>query len=181
MSILKGVYCILIIVLLCAVTLTNVHATQYTTTFLQSFHKWHVFKKTFIDNDKTLYTRCLCITNPSFSSGFPGFRDIPHIAFTSVDKNNYTFSLYTGFTISKNNPIILLIGNKQFLLRPHRDLFAYTYDSNDDINIVNSALKNHTDFRARIINNTGEVANDHYDFAGLDKAMQYIHRYCKWD
>ena len=138
----------------------------------------NVFEKEFPKDDGTRIKRCVCISHPSTSLGFSGFRDIPHIVFTKINNNNYTISLYTGFVIDKNKPIELLTGRNKFFLQVYRDFFAHTYNSTDDVNIVNSAMKNRQTLITRITSNAGDVANDHYDFKGLDKAIQYMNNTC---
>ena len=104
---------------------------KHHTKFIKHFARWRVFEK---QKDKT--KECVIISEPSHSNGFPGFRDIPHVIFTFVKEHRFTFSNYSGFIINKQKGVLVYVGEKQFLLKPYRDFFAFTYDSIDDVEFI---------------------------------------------
>jgi hypothetical protein len=140
---------------------------KHNTKFIKHFERWRVFEK-----NKT--KECVIIAEPIYSNGFAGFRDIPHVMFTLLKGKKLTFSNYSGFIINKQQPIQVFVDDKRFLLKPYRDFFAFTYDSNDDVELINTLLKNSGNIQVRSVNKNLEVANDYYEFKGLDKAFEFV-------
>lgn len=146
---------------------TSFAVEKHHTKFIKSFERWRVFEK-----NRT--KECVIISEPVYSNGFAGFRDIPHVMFTLIKGKKLTFSNYSGFIINKQQAIQVLVGDKRFLLKPYRDFSAFTYDSNDDVELINILLKNRDNIRVRSVNKDLEVANDYYEFKGLDKAFEFV-------
>lgn len=140
------------------------------TKFVKSFDSWKVFTQTLNDNK----TRCSIIANPILTTGFLGFRNIPYVGFSSFDNGEFSFSIYTGFSIDKNKPIKIFIDDHIFYLKFYRDFFAYTYSANDDVRLINAALINQSIMRVRIENTKNLVANDYYDLRGLKDGLQFL-------
>jgi hypothetical protein len=145
--------------------------TQHKTRFLKQFDKWRVFEKT-----QEIGKECFIVSEPHHSTGFPGFRDIPHAIFSTVKGGAFTFSVYSGFVINKQEPIQVFVGSKRFYLKLYRDFFAYTYDSRDDVSLINSVLQDRDTIRIRTVSREKEVANDYYAFKGLDKAFEFVNK-----
>ena len=163
----KKNFLIILLILISTFSCNTFAAGKHHTKFIKHFGSWRVFEK-----DKT--KECVIISEPLNSRGFPGFRDIPYVMFTFIKGNQFTFSNYSGFIINKQKGIQVFVGEKQFLLKPYRDFFAFTYDSNDDIELINALLKNREGIRIRSFNKDLEVANDYYEFKGLDNAFEFV-------
>lgn len=76
--------------------------------------------------------------------------------------------------MDRQEPIEVFIGDKRFALSHYRDFFGRTNDKNDDQAIVNAALLTGDTIRVRSLSRAMEVANDYYDFKGLDKALAFV-------
>ncbi len=137
--------------------------------FIKNFNTWKIFIKH--EKDKA---HCAIIANPISTSGFPGFRDIPYIGFVSTKGSNFSFSIYAGFVIDKDKPIQVFVDDSLFYLKFYRDFFAYTYDANDDVKLLNKVLINQSVMRVRVENKSKEVANDYYDLKGLWQAFAFL-------
>lgn len=142
--------------------------------FVKNFNKWRVFVK-----EEKNKQHCTVIANPISTSGFSGFRDLPYIGFVSTKGSNFSFSIYAGFVINKDRPIQVFVNDDLFYLKFYRDFFAYTYDVNDDIKLINTALLSKSILRIRIESKEKEVANDYYDLQGLDKAFAFLKEHYK--
>ncbi len=137
--------------------------------FIKSFNTWKVFVKQ--DKNKS---HCAVIANPISTTGFPGFRDIPYVGFVSTKGNNFSFSIYAGFVINKDKPIQVFVDDNLFYLKFYRDFFAYTYDANDDVKLINTTLISRGIMRVRVESKEKEVANDYYDLKGLESAFAFL-------
>lgn len=136
---------------------------------VKTFDTWRVFVR--IENNKR---HCSIIANPILTKGFPGFRDIPYVGFTSTKEGQFSFSIYTGFAINKTQPIQVFVGEEVFFLKLYREFFAYTYDANDDVKLINLSLLSKSPLRVRAESKEHEVANDYYDLKGLQKAFKFL-------
>lgn len=137
--------------------------------FLKSFNTWKIFVKE--TNNKS---HCAIIANPISTTGFPGFRDMPYVGFTSAQGHNFSFSIYSGFMINKDKPIQVFVDDHLFHLKFYRDAFAYTYDISDDVKLINTVLLSKSIMRVRVENKSQEVANDYYDLNGLESAFAFL-------
>lgn len=137
--------------------------------FIKSFDTLKVF----VRKDKSK-SHCAIIANPISTTGFPGFRDIPYVGFTSAKGNNFSFSIYSGFVINKEKPIQVFVDDSLFYLKFYRDFFAYTYDANDDVRLINTTLISKSIMRVRVESKEKEVANDYYDLKGLGSAFAFL-------
>lgn len=137
--------------------------------FIRNFNKWKVFVREV--NHKS---HCAIISNPISTTGFPGFRNMPYIGFTSAPGHNFSFSIYSGFVINKDKPIQVFVDDNLFYLKFYRDAFAHTYDMNDDVKLINAVLISKSIMRVRIESTESEVANDYYDLDGIDKAFAFL-------
>ncbi len=138
---------------------------------IKSFNTWKVFVRE--ENNRS---HCVVIANPISTTGFSGFRDIPYIAFISAQGHNFSFSIYAGFMINKDKPIQIFVDDKLFYLKFYRDFFAYTYDANDDVKLINTFLINKSIMRVRVESKEKEVANDYYDLKELESAFAFLKR-----
>jgi hypothetical protein len=160
---------VILFLLLFSLDVSAFAEAHHKTKFLKQFDKWRVFEKT-----QDIGRECFIVSEPSHSTGFPGFRDIPHAIFSTVKGGAFTFSVYSGFVINKQEPIQVFVGSKRFYLKLYRDFFAYTYDSRDDVSLVNAVLQDRDTIRIRTVSREKEVANDYYAFKGLDKAFEFV-------
>lgn len=148
----------------------SVSASAVTSTkFIQKFEEWELFKKT-TQNEH----HCIIISHPESSAGFPGFRDKPYISFTTVKGGKFTFSIYSGFILNKNEPIQVFIEDNIFFLKIFRNFFAYTYDSNDDEKLLRAIKESKGLMRVRTVNNEMAVANDYYAIKGLSHGLNFM-------
>jgi hypothetical protein len=136
---------------------------------IKTFNTWQIFIRE--ANNKS---HCAIIANPISTTGFPGFRSMPYIGFTSSQGNNFSFSIYSGFVINKDKPIQVFVDDNLFYLKFCRDFFAYTYDLNDDVKLINAALISKSIMRVRVESKNAEVVNDYYDLNGLEKAFAFL-------
>lgn len=148
-------------------------AADSSTKFIKKINEWEIFKKTHHDE-----SRCMLISHPVTSNGFPGFRDKPYIGFISVKNGRFTFSIYAGFIINKNQPIQVFIDNDVFYLKISREFFAYTYDNDDDERLVKAVMRNDGVMRIRIVSSEMEITNDYYDLKNLYKAFDFVKNHC---
>jgi hypothetical protein len=138
---------------------------------MEHYKQWSIYLE-FNDDGSILYR---AISNPIEMRVYDGIRDNPYIAVTYIHPLMYTISVYPGFIIGKMAPTILNTIQNSYLLRISWNTFAYTYDSQDDVNILNDIISSNTSLiEIRSIDNGGNIAVDYYSTLGLKDAMLYM-------
>ena len=146
-------------------------AAEQNTILLKTFDDWQVMYK--IDKDDIKH--CIVIAAAAHSVGFIGFRETPKAMFSYIKKNkSFTFSMDVGFVINQMEVIKVMIGNKVFYLKPYRDFFAYTYNNEDDQELIFALLQDRKMMRIRTVSQELIVVNDYYNFKSIDKAFNFI-------
>jgi len=162
----KKIVILLITILL---PINSFAAVEEGSRFIRNFNTWKIFIK---ETNHRLH--CTIIANPISTTGFPGFRNMPYVGFTSAQGHNFSFSIYSGFLMNKDKPIQVFVDDNLFYLKFYRDAFAHTYDMDDDIKLINAALISHGILRVRAESTRSEIANDYYDLDGLENALAFL-------
>lgn len=145
---------------------------NYNLSPIKLFDNWYV-----LGNSNSL--QCHAVSTPNYTRVFHGTRDIPYLMISYIPKYFFTISVYSGFELSKSSPFLIQIGSRSYLLKRNRDYFAYTYNSNDDVRIINDIIKNHDLIKVHSYNLNKQLAIDYYPIEGLLRAMTFMMENCQ--
>jgi hypothetical protein len=138
---------------------------------MKRFFHWEVYLELGRDGVSTYRA----VSVPVDSRVYEEIREDPYLAVTYIHPKMYTFSMRPGFIISAFHPVTLSTLQKSYLLKITRDTFACTYDSFDDVKIVNDIISESKNFvEIRSFDSSFNLAVDYYSTKGLKEAMLYM-------
>ncbi len=141
--------------------------------FKKNFSHWSVYYE-LKSNGKKLY---YAVSTPIQTKVYNGIRDEAYMAITYVNPTEYTISVYFGFIVDSKKPLSLNTANSTYTLPVIQDEFAYTYNSSDDINILNDLVtSSNTLIEIRSYDISAGLAVDYYAPTGLKEALLYIQK-----
>jgi hypothetical protein len=140
---------------------------------LKTFQDWEVMQKT-----SPIKKSCYLITFAYRSKGFEGIRSLPFLAVEVKGKRQYTITSYPGFTTSNDISPILSIGGDDYLLSTESENYNYTYNSSQDIKIIDGMIGINKFVKIRSYQMEGGEALDFYSLKGFLGALKYAERVC---
>lgn len=145
-------------------------------TLIHRFGYWDIYSEI----DAQGKNICHIISIPVETKAYDGLRNLPYFVVTYYDPNMYTVSTYSGFGLDKTKEFTVKANNKFFALKIARDYFAYTYNSADDVRLVNNMMENSSNaLEVRSNGRDGGTSVDFYSLYGFSKAIKYVQKKCQ--
>lgn len=122
---------------------------------------------------------CYLYSNPVKSSLYQGERKTPFLNINYLGKKQFTITVNTGYTIATTYPTSIHIENKTIDLDTRYEDYAITYDSAQDMYLINLFIKSlDSYFYVRSHESETRFSIDYYSLSGLKEALQYIENKC---
>jgi|GEM_PF-1326476 len=121
---------------------------------------------------------CVALSHPVDTRIYEDVRDVPYLA-VSYNKE-LTISISPGFELSNSNPVTLTVNDTPRLLKNSRDFFAHTYNSIDDVRIINDMRLDRKFCKAVSYDDEEHVAIDYYSLEGFTDAIEYLRKNCRY-
>lgn len=136
------------------------------------------FWKIYFTYDDTGRKVCRAVSSPIETKVYEGIRNTPYISVTYIAPNVYTISTYAGFVINTDKNFTININKHTYQLKPTRTYFAYTYNSDDDINIINDMIIADDYIKIKLYDQVLGIAIDYYTLDGFKSALLYMEKNC---
>lgn len=144
----------------------------FAATPLSVHRNWTIFKT----NDGS--DLCYAISLPTNKSGTYKKRGEPYFTvIRKIGSNNDEISLSSGFIYDENKDIEISINKRKFPLFSDLEK-AWTYDKNDDIEII-KLMRFGTEMNVKGFSKGGSMADDTYSLVGFSEAHDKMIELCK--
>jgi hypothetical protein len=136
---------------------------------IQSFDYWKIIKQN---------NSCFLLGQPSYSKGFPGFRDNPYFFIKKDKKNFVNLGIFSGFALSYDRPPVVLINNQSFILQSYRSSFASTGQNFNLESFIKALLANDRSLIVTTSNRNNSISYDYYDLRNLGIILKFLQNPC---
>lgn len=122
---------------------------------------------------------CYTYSNPVQTRLYEGERKSPYFNINYFDGKGMTITVYTGYEMTAKYPVTINIENKDVNLNNIFRDYAVTYDSSQDMYLINLFIKTNEDhFFVKSYKDKDNVALDYYSLSGLKEALKYLKNKC---
>ena len=123
---------------------------------------------------------CYIYSIPTKTRIFDGIRGVPYFCVNYFINEGFSISVNPGFKIAENTPFEIIIEKKATNLNTFNSYYAVTYNSDQDIYLINKLIKTAADYF--VIKSTSyqkKLTMDYYNLSGFLEALKYLESNCK--
>ena len=122
---------------------------------------------------------CYAYSNPVQTRLYEGERKPPYVNINYLGGKGMTITAYIGYEITTKYPVTINIENKGVNLNNISRDYAVTYDSSQDMYLINLFIKTTEDyFTVKSYKDKDNVALDYYSLSGLKEALKFLEKKC---